>query len=88
MDSNHRSRVTRPIFECRLGSIPRRPKKSARKRTGTRARKLNDLNHSKCPNRPSQAKIIEHHNFIWSDLIAPGGAVHVATCKELMSGAS
>src|ERR1700719_337561 len=35
-DSNHRSRVTRPIFECRLGSIPRRPKKSARKRTGTR----------------------------------------------------
>jgi hypothetical protein len=35
-DSNHRSRVTRPIFECRLGLIPRRPKKSARKRTGTR----------------------------------------------------
>lgn len=34
----------------------------------------------------SAAKIIEHHNFIWSDLIAPGGAVHVATCKELMSG--
>src|ERR1700730_8458853 len=36
MDSNHRSRVRRPIFECRLGLIPRRPKKSARKRTGTR----------------------------------------------------
>jgi hypothetical protein len=35
-DSNHRSRVRRPIFECRLGLIPRRPKKSARKRTGTR----------------------------------------------------
>jgi hypothetical protein len=26
MDSNHRSRVRRPIFECRLGLIPRRPK--------------------------------------------------------------
>jgi nicotinamidase-related amidase len=36
----------------------------------------------------SAAKIIEHHNFIWSNLIAPGGAVHVATCKELMSEAS
>jgi nicotinamidase-related amidase len=36
----------------------------------------------------SAAKIIEHHNFIWSDLIAPGGAVHVATCKELMSRSS
>jgi nicotinamidase-related amidase len=36
----------------------------------------------------SAAKIIEHHNFIWSDLIAPGGAVHVATCEALMSGSS
>jgi nicotinamidase-related amidase len=36
----------------------------------------------------SAAKIIEHHNFIWSDLIAPGCAVHVATCKELMTGAA
>jgi nicotinamidase-related amidase len=35
----------------------------------------------------SAAKIIEHHNFIWSDLIAPGGAAHLATCKALMSGA-
>ena len=30
----------------------------------------------------SAAKIIEHHNFIWSDLIAPGGAVHRATCRS------
>jgi nicotinamidase-related amidase len=39
------------------------------------------------PHLPA-AKIIEHHNFIWSDLIAPGGAVHVTTCKELISGSS
>jgi transposase-like protein len=25
-DSNHRSRVTRPIFQCRLWSVPRQPK--------------------------------------------------------------
>jgi nicotinamidase-related amidase len=36
----------------------------------------------------SAAKIIEHHNFIWSDLIAPGGPVQVTTCEELMSGSS
>jgi nicotinamidase-related amidase len=36
------------------------------------------------PHLPA-AKIIEHHNFIWSDLIAPGGAVNVTTCRELMS---
>ena len=34
----------------------------------------------------SAIKIIEHHNFIWSDLIAPGGAVTVASCQQLMSG--
>src|ERR1700730_13384931 len=34
------------------------------------------------PHLPA-VKIIEHHNFIWSDLIAPGGAVHVAKCKAL-----
>jgi nicotinamidase-related amidase len=39
------------------------------------------------PHLPA-VKIIEHHNFIWSDLIAPGGAVHVATCKALMSAPS
>jgi len=31
-------------------------------------------------------KIIEHHNYVWSDLIAPGGPVTVASCEELMSG--
>jgi nicotinamidase-related amidase len=30
----------------------------------------------------SAAKIIEHHNFVWSDLIAPGGAVTVASCQH------
>ena len=33
----------------------------------------------------SATKIIEHHNFIWSDLIAPGGPVTVASCQHLMS---
>ena len=36
----------------------------------------------------SAAKIIEHHNFIWSDLIAPGGAVTVVSCQQLMSGSA
>ena len=36
------------------------------------------------PHLPA-TKVIEHHNFIWSDLIAPGGPVTVATCEELMS---
>ena len=36
----------------------------------------------------SATKIIEHHNFIWSDLIAPGGAVIVASCHQLISGSS
>ena len=31
-------------------------------------------------------KIIEHHNYVWSNLIAPGGAVSVASCRSLMSG--
>jgi isochorismate hydrolase len=39
------------------------------------------------PHLPA-AKIIEHHNFIWSDLIAPGGAVKVVTCQELITGSS
>jgi nicotinamidase-related amidase len=34
----------------------------------------------------SAEKIIEHHNYVWSDLIAPGGPVTVATCEELMAG--
>lgn len=32
------------------------------------------------------AKVIEHHNYIWSELIAPGGPVIVASAKQLMSG--
>jgi nicotinamidase-related amidase len=36
----------------------------------------------------SATKIIEHHNFIWSDLIAPGGPVTVESCQALMSGSS
>jgi nicotinamidase-related amidase len=36
------------------------------------------------PHLPA-VKIIEHHNYVWSDLIAPGGPVIVATCEELMS---
>jgi nicotinamidase-related amidase len=31
------------------------------------------------------SKIIEHHNFVWSDLIAPGGPVTVLTSQELLS---
>jgi nicotinamidase-related amidase len=31
-------------------------------------------------------KIIEHHNYVWSNLIAPGGPVTVVSCNELMSG--
>jgi nicotinamidase-related amidase len=34
----------------------------------------------------SAVKVIEHHNYIWSELIAPGGPVTAATCEELMSG--
>jgi hypothetical protein len=30
-------------------------------------------------------KVIEHHNYVWSDLIAPGGPVRIATCEQLMS---
>jgi nicotinamidase-related amidase len=29
-------------------------------------------------------KVIEHHNYVWSNLIAPGGPVTVATCEELI----
>jgi nicotinamidase-related amidase len=36
----------------------------------------------------SAIKVIEHHNYIWSNLIAPGGPVTVATCEELMSGSA
>jgi nicotinamidase-related amidase len=39
------------------------------------------------PHLPA-AKIIEHHNYVWSDLIAPGGPVTVVSCQELMSVAS
>jgi len=36
------------------------------------------------PHLPA-VKIIEHHNYVWSDLIAPGGPVRIATCEQLMS---
>jgi nicotinamidase-related amidase len=39
------------------------------------------------PHLPA-TKVIEHHNYVWSDLIAPGGAVTVATCEELMAGSA
>jgi nicotinamidase-related amidase len=29
------------------------------------------------------AKVIEHHNWVWSDLIAPGGPVTITTCAAL-----
>jgi nicotinamidase-related amidase len=34
----------------------------------------------------SAAKVIEHHNYVWSELIAPGGAVTVLPCEDLISG--
>jgi nicotinamidase-related amidase len=37
------------------------------------------------PHLPA-VKVIEHHNYVWSDLIAPGGAVTIASCQQLMSG--
>jgi nicotinamidase-related amidase len=30
-------------------------------------------------------RIIEHHNYVWAGLIAPGGPVTVANCQALMS---
>jgi nicotinamidase-related amidase len=33
----------------------------------------------------SAVQIIEHHNFIWSELIAPGGPVKIASCQALMA---
>jgi len=36
-DSNHRSRVTRPIFQCRLWLVPRQPKSRSERRTDTRS---------------------------------------------------
>jgi nicotinamidase-related amidase len=43
--------------------------------------------HTTC-DRPhlAAAKIIEHHNFIWSDFIAPAGPVSVVSCQALMPG--
>ena len=34
------------------------------------------------PHLPA-TKIIEHHHYVWSDLIAPGGPVTVASCEAL-----
>jgi nicotinamidase-related amidase len=34
----------------------------------------------------SAAKVIEHHNYVWANLIAPGGPVTIASCRELMVG--
>ena len=31
----------------------------------------------------SAAKIIEHHNAIWSDFIAPGGPAKICACSEV-----
>jgi nicotinamidase-related amidase len=28
-------------------------------------------------------KIIEHHNFVWSDFIAPGGAATIVPCADI-----
>ena len=30
-------------------------------------------------------QIIAHHNYVWSDFIAPGGPVTIVSCAELMS---
>jgi nicotinamidase-related amidase len=30
------------------------------------------------------AQIIAHHNYVWSELIAPGGPVTVASCQAMM----
>jgi len=32
----------------------------------------------------SAPQIIQHHNYVWSGLIAPGGAVKVASCRQIM----
>ena len=37
------------------------------------------------PHLPA-VKLIEHHNYVWSNLIAPGGPVNITSCEELMSG--
>jgi len=37
------------------------------------------------PHLPAM-KIIEHRNYVWSNLIAPGGPVTVVSCQELTSG--
>jgi nicotinamidase-related amidase len=34
----------------------------------------------------SAPQIIEHHNYVWSELIAPGGPVTVASCQAMMLG--
>ncbi len=36
----------------------------------------------------SAAQVIAHHNYIWADLIAPGGPVTVASCQALTSDSS
>jgi nicotinamidase-related amidase len=43
--------------------------------------------HTTC-DRPhlAAAKIIEHHNAIWADFIAPGGAALVCPCAEVVPG--
>ena len=41
-----------------------------------RARKLNDLNHSKCPNRPSQASRYNVSKLVWYEAgYDPAGAI-------------
>ena len=34
----------------------------------------------------SAPKIIEHHNYVWADLIAPTGPVRVMPCAEILAG--
>ena len=35
------------------------------------------------PHLPAR-KVIEHHNYVWANFIAPGGPVRVVPCRELM----
>lgn len=38
------------------------------------------------PHLPA-SKVIEHHSYIWADLIAPGGPAAVLSAEDLLSGA-
>ncbi len=34
----------------------------------------------------SAPQIIEHHNYVWADLIAPAGPVRVMSCADILAG--